>query len=166
MQQLGKSPLRRINPAAPFNGFQLFAMRQFRDLRRFLLGPVVAPQVILVQWPHLIVDRDNAGAGSIQCNGLHLVTRNARGGHSFARRVRQRSHVIFVGLCREFRIFALAVQGILGNRGRQNPSFAVYDGDAHAERAEIHSCHNRHGLLPHVRQYNAAAPLDHFFTCP
>src|ERR1700733_15151104 len=43
MQQLGESPLVRINTAAPLDGLEFLSVRQRGDLLRFFLGAVVAP---------------------------------------------------------------------------------------------------------------------------
>src|SRR6185369_2958607 len=63
----------------------------------------------------------------------------------------QGTHVVFVRLGGVFRVFALAVQGIFGDRGPQQPAFAIHDRDADAESSEVNSSHNRHqqaSLLP------------------
>ena len=49
MQQLGKAPLMRIDTAAPLNGFEVFFVRQRRDLLRLRGGAMVAPEVVLAR---------------------------------------------------------------------------------------------------------------------
>ena len=66
-----------------------------------------------------------------------------------ARGLGQRAHVVFVRLRGEVRIFALAVQRILGDGGREKPALAVDDRDADAEGAEIYSCYDGH-VIPIV----------------
>ena len=49
MQQLGKSPLVRVNAAAPLYGFQAIAVSCFCDLGRFAFGAMIAPQIIFAE---------------------------------------------------------------------------------------------------------------------
>ncbi len=60
MQQLRKSPLVGVDAATPFNRFQMFAMRQVGNLLRFTLGPVIAPQVVVVERPQMVIDHHHA----------------------------------------------------------------------------------------------------------
>ena len=59
VQQLGKSPLRRINPAAPMDSFKFFPMRGFGDLRCFAFGAVIAPQIIFTERLKIFPYRNN-----------------------------------------------------------------------------------------------------------
>ena len=43
-----------------------------------------------------------------------------------------------------FRIFALAVQGIFGDGGVEQPAFAVHDRNANAQSAKVDASNNRH----------------------
>ena len=144
VQQLGKSPLRRIHAAAPLDRFQPFAVSGFGDLRRLALGAMVAPQVVLAERLHVFADRNHRRAGGIERNGLDLIAADAGFLHRLARGGGQGAHVIFVRLGGVFRIFALAVQRIFGNRGFQQPALAVHDRNAHAQRSEIYSRHDGH----------------------
>jgi hypothetical protein len=62
--------------------------------------------------------------------------------------------VVFVRLGGEVGIFALAMKGIFGNRGRKKPALAVDDRNADAEGAEIYSRYDGHGVLtPGLKPY-------------
>jgi hypothetical protein len=52
VQQLRESPFRRIHSTAPLNGLELLAVRTFGNFLRFLLGAVIAPQVVVIQRFH------------------------------------------------------------------------------------------------------------------
>ena len=49
MQELGKSPLRGVHASAPFDGWKFFLVRERGNLRSFILGAMIAPQVILIE---------------------------------------------------------------------------------------------------------------------
>ena len=56
----------------------------------------------------------------------------------------ERGHLVVVALRLEVRVGGGAVQRILGGRRAQLAAFLVEDGDAHAQRAEVDSCHYTH----------------------
>ncbi len=61
-----------------------------------------------------------------------------------ARGFRQRPHMVFVRLGSVFRIFALAVQRVLGNRRCQQATLAVHDRHPNVQCPEIHPSNDRH----------------------
>jgi hypothetical protein len=63
----------------------------------------------------------------------------------------KRPHVIFMGLGSVFGIFALAVQRVLGDRGFEQASFAIDQGNANAQCSEIHSSHEGHQQAPFLQ---------------
>ena len=132
VQQLGESPFGGVHAAAPLDGLEFVSAREFRDERGFLLGAVIAPQVVVVEGDHAFADRDDAGSSRVERNGFDPIAGDARGLHGLPRRLGERPHVIFVRLSREVRIFAFAMQGIFGDRRGKQAAFAVYDRDAHA----------------------------------
>ena len=60
VQQFGESPLRGVNAAAPLDGVQLFLACQLRDLSRFLLGAMIAPEIVVIQRNQTLADRNHA----------------------------------------------------------------------------------------------------------
>ena len=87
-------------------------------------------------------------AGGIESDGFDLVAGDAGFLHRLASGRGQGAHVIFVRLGGVFRIFALAVQRIFGDRGFEQPALAVHDGDADAQSSEINSRHDGHQQAP------------------
>ncbi len=66
----------------------------------------------------------------------------------FARGRGQRPHVIVMRLRGIFRIFALAVQRILGDGGVEQATFAVDQRNANAQCSKINAGHDRHQQAP------------------
>src|SRR5712664_1505544 len=58
------------------------------------------------------------------------------------------THMIFMRLRGIFGIFAFAVEGILGDRGSEQPTLAVNDGNANAQCSKIRSSNDRHARSP------------------
>ena len=148
VQKFRESPLRRIHAAAPVDGFELFAVSGRRDLRGFAFGPVVAPQVVFAERLHVLAHGNDRGTRGIESDGLDLVAGDAGFLHRLASGGGQGTHVVFVRLGGVFRVFALAVQRIFGDRGLQQPALTVHDRDADAESSEVNSSHNRHQQAP------------------
>ncbi len=144
MQQLGETPLVGVHAAAPFDGLDVLLMRELCDLLRFRFGAMVAPQVILVERPHARVDRNHAGAGRIERNGLNGCTRYTGCGNRLAARFYQRPHLVVMRLGCVVGIFAFAMQRVLGDRSRQPSSLAVDDRHTRAECAEVYSRNDCH----------------------
>ena len=79
VQQLGKSPLRRVDATAPLDGFQTLAPSRFGDLGGFPLRSVVTPQVILTQRLEIFAHRNHRGTGGIERDRLYLAAWDAGG---------------------------------------------------------------------------------------
>ena len=77
MQKLGEAPLVGVDAAAPFNAFEAEGMRLGGDLFRFSKCAMIAPQVILVERLEVFTDGNHAGAGRIECDGLHAIAADA-----------------------------------------------------------------------------------------
>jgi len=71
-----------------------------------------------------------------------------RGVYGFARRGGQCPHVIVMGLGGIFRIFALAVQCVLGDGGLDQTPFAVDKRNTNAQGPEVDSSHDGHQHAP------------------
>ncbi len=144
VQQLGESPLGRVHTAAPLDRVQLLEARQLGDERGFLLGAMVAPQVVIVERLHAFADWNDAGASCIERDRFDLVAADFSGDHGAPRGFREGAHVIFMRLRRKIRILALAMQSIFSDGGSEKPALAVDDRYPHAEGAEIYSCDDGH----------------------
>ncbi len=147
VQQLGPSPLGRVGAAAPVDGFQALLVGRRGDFGGFLPRPVVAPQVVVVQRLHVGVDRNHSGPGGIERNGFDGVAVDARRFDGQSRGPGQRPHVIGVALGGVIGIFLLAEQRVLGGARAQTPLYAVENGDANAESAEIDTGYDTHENL-------------------
>ena len=148
VQQLRKSPLMRIHAAAPLNRFQLLPVCQLRDLLSLDLGPVIAPQVVVIQRLKIRAHRDHARPRRIKRNRADCIAAYAGICDRLARRFYQRVHLVDVRLRRIVRVFTLALQRILRARCAQPPALAVQQRHTHAQRPEIHSRNNRHSGSP------------------
>ena len=68
----------RIDAAAPVNYFETTAMRRARDLSGLLPRAVIAPEVIVVEWLHPLIDGNHTRAGSIDGDRFNDIPTNAR----------------------------------------------------------------------------------------
>ena len=98
----------RSNSAAPINRREFSSARGGRDLRRLAPGAVITPQVIIVQRNQALADRNDAGAGRVERDGLHGVAGDACLRQRFRHRFGQRAKVIFVPLRCVIRVIPLA----------------------------------------------------------
>ncbi len=147
VQQLGESPFVRVHSAAPLDRLEVLLVRERRDLLSLGFGPMIAPQVVLVQRLHEIVHRDDAGACGVERDGSNLLPMNSGGFDSGPCRFRQSAHVIRVRLRGEIRIFALAMEWVLGNRSAEAATIAGENGDPHRESAKVDACDDSHGVI-------------------
>ena len=148
VEEFGETPFGGVHAAAPFNGFEIFAMSHRGDFGGFGFGAVIAPQIVFVERNHSGGDGDDGGAGGIESDGGDLVAGDAGILKSLFGGGGEGAHVVFVGLRGELGIFAFTVEGIFGDGGIEDAFFAIHDGDAHAESAKIDAGYHGHiGLL-------------------
>src|SRR5258707_51303 len=115
VQKFSESPLRRICATAPIDGFELMVARCGGDFSRFFPGAMIAPQVIIVDWFELFVNRNHAGPSSVESDGFDCPALDCRILDGLPHGLGKRSHVIGVALRGVVRIFPLAMQWILGD---------------------------------------------------
>src|SRR5690348_1207393 len=132
VQEFGESPLRRINAAAPTNGFEMLALSHLRNLSGFRLSAVIAPQIIFAERLHACPNGNDGRTSRVERNGSYIFTTNTGLANSLLRRRDERAHVIGVRLSGKLRIFTLAMQRIFRNRRGQRSLFAIHDGHANA----------------------------------
>ena len=146
MQQLGETPFGGIDAAAPLDGLKLFAASGFGNFGGFGFGAMVAPQIIFVERLQIFADGNYGGAGGIDSERLDLIAGDSCFLDSLARGDGQGAHLIVVRLRGVFRIFALAMEGIFGERSGEQTAFAIHDGNANAQSSEIDSSYDGHGF--------------------
>ncbi len=147
VEELGEAPLRRVGPAAPFDRRLAALVRHLGDARRLVLGAVVAPEVVVVERLHLVVDRDDGRAGGVEGDGADFLPLDPRRLECAPRGLDERLHVRCVRLRGVVRIVAVALDRILGDAVSDHPLAAVDDRDAHTLRPEVHP-----GDDPHLRR--------------
>ena len=153
VQKLGKTPFGGVGSAAPLNGQQTGLMRFVCNFSCFTPGTVVTPEIVIIQRLQILADRNDAGPGGIQRQGLNGRTRNTSRLNCALNRKRQCRHVVFVALSGEIRIFAFAVKRIFGDTRAQPALFAVEDRNADAESSEINSGDDgAHALCQYISQ--------------
>ena len=113
----------------------------------FALSAVVAPQVVLTQWPQIFINRNHGRTSRIESDGFNLIAGNSRLLYGRVRSFGQCSHVVIMGLGGVLRIFALAVQGIFRNCGSKHSALAVHNGNTDAQGSKVDSGDNRHPFL-------------------
>src|SRR5438105_13222476 len=77
VQELGKSPFRRIHSATPINCFQSFTMGGDRDFGGLSLGSMIAPQIVFAERLDIFADRNHRRSGCIESDCLYLITQDA-----------------------------------------------------------------------------------------
>jgi hypothetical protein len=136
-----------IDAAAPVYGFEALGVSFGGNLFGFGLGAMVAPEVVLVEWLEVFVDGDDAGAGGVEGDGDDAFAGHAglfKNGTSGAD---EGLHLVVVGLGSEVRIFALAVERILGRCSADGALLAMDESDADTEGSEIDASDDGHGDL-------------------
>ena len=147
VQQLREAPFRRIHAAAPFDGFEFFAVRCFRNFRSFLFGAMVAPQIVVVERLEILPNGNHRRARGIQRNGENLLARDSGFLQNFTRGRSQRPHVIGVRLRGEFRIVALAMERICGDGRCQQAALTVHQRNADVQSPKINPSNDGHPAL-------------------
>jgi hypothetical protein len=66
MEELGKSPLMRVDAAAPFNAFKAELVRLAGDLLGLGEGAMIAPQVVFVERGQALADGNDARARGVE----------------------------------------------------------------------------------------------------
>ena len=132
-------------------------VRRRRDLAGFLPGPVVAPQVVVVDRLQLFIHRNHAGSGGIERDGFDRLSVYARRQNGAVHGFHQRAHVVGVALRGVVGIFFLPQQRIFARPRAQPSALAIENGNADAQCAEIHSGNDAHS---HLLQRLAADDAD------
>ena len=79
VQQLGEAPLGRVDAAAPVDRFEVLAARAAAVIScGFVLGAMVAPEVVVVERLQVCVHRDDARAGGVERDALRSLARRRR----------------------------------------------------------------------------------------
>ena len=116
------------------------------DFRRFGFSPMIAPEIVVIERLKIFVHRDDGRAGGVESDGFDGASRDARFLNGSTRSSRESDHMAGVRLGGKFGIVATAIERIFAQRGSQEATFAVHDGDANAQSAEINAseiCHFR-----------------------
>ena len=119
-------------------------MRLLRNLLGLGKGPVIAPQVIVVQRFEALAHRNDARARRVQSNRGHRPAFNAGVLQYLAGCRRKCRHVVGVRLGCKVRVLAASVQRIRRRRRPDRALLAVNKGYANTQCAEVDTRHNRH----------------------
>src|SRR5882724_11759962 len=134
-------------------------MRRLRNLGRLTLGAVVAPQVVVIQWLHMLVHRHHRRPRRIERNRHHRLARHPGLVQHLPRSRSERPHVVRMGLGGKLRILRRPMQRILRHRRCQHALHAIHHRRPPAQRPKIHSHHNRHGTLPESLKAEASTEV-------
>src|SRR5215813_13232896 len=77
VKELGEAPLGRIDAAAPIDHGKLFAMRCFGNFGGFRFCAVVAPEVVVVEWLKILVNRNDGRASRIERDRSNIIAADA-----------------------------------------------------------------------------------------
>ncbi len=148
VQQFGKTPFRGIHAAAPIDSWKAGAVSRLGDQRGLAPGPVVAPEVVIVQRLQVFVHGDHARPGRVHRDRLDRFALHPRRCQGLLHRFHERPHVIGVALRGVVGIIPLSLQRDLANARTEPPALAVNDGNTHAQRAIVHPGYQCHFVFP------------------
>src|SRR5258708_39192123 len=77
MQYFREAPFVRVDAATPINGFEFFLACQLCDLASLFDGTVIAPEVIVIQWQHVSVYRNDTRTGCVERDGGDILAANS-----------------------------------------------------------------------------------------
>ncbi len=146
VEELGEAPLVGVDAAAPVDGLEVLGVGEGGDLGGFVLGAVVAPEVVVVERLHVLVDGDDGGAGGIEGDGGDGAGGDAGFGDDFAGGAGECGHLVVVGLGGLVGVFPVAFEWVLGDGGAEAAPVAVEQGDSDAQGSEIYACDDGHGF--------------------
>ena len=109
-----------------------------------MLGAVVAPEIVVVERLHGGVDKEDAGACSVEryaCDGAAV---DAGLSDYVAGGLGERTHLIGVGLGGLVGILAGPVKRVLGDGGGEAAALVVEQRDANTEGSEIYTSNEAH----------------------
>ncbi len=159
VEELGEAPLVRVDAAAPVDGFELLLVGEGGDLLRFVLGAVVAPEIVVVERLHVGIDGDDAGAGGIEGDGRDVCACDVCLREDVAGGPGEGVHLVVVRLRCLVGVLAIALEGVFGDSGSEASAGAVEERDSDAKRSEINPCHDGHTQVPP----RAVAPRLHAY---
>jgi len=163
VKKLGEAPLVGVDAAAPLDAFKSERVSSSGDELGFLVGAMVAPEVVVVEGFEVFADGNHAGAGGVEGHGCNGLAIDASGGEDVASSGGQGGHLVGVGLGGEVGIVAAAVERVRGSGGADGTARAVDKGDAHAESAEVNAGDDGHGTGPPRKRFLFALQSKSFY---
>ena len=103
---------------------------------------MIAPQIIFIERLQILIDGNHARSRRIDRQRRDLIAGNFRVRNRFARRIRERLHVIVVALRGEIGIVFAPMQWIFRHAGTQPPALRIHNRDAHTQCSEIDARNN------------------------
>ena len=122
-------------------------MRGSRYFARFTPRAVVAPKIIIVEWNQALTHGDNARPRCIERHRFNQCAIHAGLPDGRLRSYGKSTHVIRMPLRRVNRIALFSEQWVFRSRRSDYPFLAIHNGNAHAQRPEIHTCYQCHALI-------------------
>ena len=147
VEELGEAPLVRVDAAAPLDGFEAFGVGEFGDLAGFVVGAVIAPEIVVVDGLKGGVDGNDAGACGVECYGGDVVAVDVVFGDDLAGGADEGLHLVGVGLGGIVGVFAATVELVLGGRGADAAEGAVEERYSDAEGSEVYSSYDGHSFF-------------------
>src|SRR6185369_11312968 len=132
----------------PLDGLKLCLMCLTRDLLRFAMCPMVAPEIVFIERLHLLVHHQDARAGRVDRKRDYLLAANAALLKDLASRRHQRLHLVAMRLRRKVWIITPPMQRILRSSSRQSALLRVKQSHPNTQRPKIRSSNDRHASSP------------------
>ena len=151
-RSFAKPPLMRVDAATPVDCFEVLLVRERGNLLRFMLRPVIAPQVVIIERLHLCIDGNHARSCGVEGYGGYVACIDPCLLDDLTRCLGERVHLIAVRLGGLVWIGPAALKRILCNRCSEPPLLTVQQGDTNAQRAKVHSSHDCHSLISSPRE--------------
>src|SRR5580700_12272380 len=94
VQNLGKPPLGRIAATAPIECSELVGAASASNLLCLTPSPMVAPQVIVIEWLETLVEHDDRRPSGVECERFDDLATDTRARQRGMTRVLQGSQMI------------------------------------------------------------------------
>ena len=157
VEELGPAPLRGIHAAAVVDGGQLSRVRHLGDERGLVLGPVIAPEIVVVERPEPRTNRYNGRSRGVQRDRCDVCTTHAGLSQRDAHRLNEGMHVRLVRLRGKIGIVGRTHHGVAGHAEAERTVAGVHDSHAHTLRAEINARYDGH-VAAHPSRGTAWSP--------
>src|SRR4051812_22715305 len=140
MEKLGESPLRGVDSSTPLDRLQAKFVCFACDLGSFFPGPVIAPEIVLVERLKIFSYRDDARSGGVERHGPNAGPFHTGRSQRFTHGAYESCHVVRMALRGLIGIVAAAMKRVVRSSSPQTSPIPVENRDPYAKRSKIYTC--------------------------